>query len=275
MKRLIFGLLAVLITHPVAAESGRKPLWEAGAGVATISFPDYRGSDQRQTYALPFPYIVYRGDRLKVDREGLRGLLYGSKRVSVDVSLDGAVPVDSDQNGRREGMPDLEPVLEMGPSLKIDLWRGDGQRLRFDGALRGAFAIGGGEVKHRGWVLHPRLEYTRFGETAIGLSAGPLFASRSFHSYYYDVEGRYATAQRPEYRADGGYSGFRIKLTVSRRFGGWYTGAFLRYDDLSGAAFEDSPLVAERHALVAGISVARVVGQSQRLVTVSASDPAR
>ncbi len=266
MNRLTTALLATLIAAPLAAEPERQPLWEVGFGVAPISFPDYRGSDQRHTYALPFPYVVYRGDVLKVDREGLRGLLYRGERVNLDVSLDGAVPVDSDQNGRRAGMPDLEPVLELGPSLKVDLWRNADERLRFDGALRGALAIGDGRVSHEGWVLHPRLDYARFGGTRVGLSAGPLFASRAFHGYYYDVNDPYATAERPAYRAEGGYSGFRITLTMNRRSGRWYQGGFLRYDDLSGVAFKDSPLVAERHALMAGFSVARVVQHSERSV---------
>lgn len=275
MKRLIAGALALALVVPAFAETVRKPLWEAGIGVATISFPDYRGADQRQTYVLPFPYVVYRGELLKLDREGLRGLLYRGERVNVDVSLDGAVPVDSDQNGLREGMPDLEPVLELGPSLKIDLWRDGNERLRFDGALRAALAIGDAEVSHHGWVLQPRLDYARFGETGIGVSAGPLFASRAYHGYYYDVADAYATVDRPVFRAAGGYSGFRVTLTASRRSNGWYVGTFLRYDDLSGVAFEDSPLVAERQALMAGVSVARVIRQSQRSVTRLAGAEAR
>lgn len=275
MNRPIPALLAILATTPAVAESVRKPLWEAGIGLAAISFPDYRGSDQRQSYALPFPYVVYRGDRFKLDREGLRGLLYRGERAYVDISLDGAVPVDSDQNGRREGMPDLQPLLELGPSLKLDLWREGSERLRFDGALRAAITVGGGEVQQQGWVLQPRLDYARSGETNIGISAGPLFATRAFHGYYYDVVPGDATAQRPAYRADGGYSGFRLTLTLSRRTGGWYTGAFVRYDDLSGVAFEDSPLVAEGHAVTAGFSVARVVRQSRREVTVVATDEVR
>ena len=47
----------------------KRPLWELGLGVAGLRLPDYRGADQSRAYALPLPYIVYRGTWLKADRE--------------------------------------------------------------------------------------------------------------------------------------------------------------------------------------------------------------
>jgi hypothetical protein len=52
----------------VAAE--QLPLWEAGFGIAPITFPDYRGSNQQSSYVLPLPYLIYRGDRLRVTETG-------------------------------------------------------------------------------------------------------------------------------------------------------------------------------------------------------------
>ena len=60
-------LLAAGAAAPVRAAQD-LPLWEAGVGVATVSFPAYRGSDQRQAFVLPTPYFVYRGEFLKADR---------------------------------------------------------------------------------------------------------------------------------------------------------------------------------------------------------------
>jgi outer membrane scaffolding protein for murein synthesis (MipA/OmpV family) len=45
-----------------AAEADEKPLWELGAGVTALAFPDYRGSDQTRNYVFPIPYVIYRGD---------------------------------------------------------------------------------------------------------------------------------------------------------------------------------------------------------------------
>lgn len=91
------------------------PLWEVGAGVAPLCLPDYRGSDQSRNYLLPFPWLVYRGDMLKADREGIRARLFGAERVELDVSLSGSVPVNSERNRARAGMPDLHPTAEVGP----------------------------------------------------------------------------------------------------------------------------------------------------------------
>ena len=94
-------LLALIEIAPCGARAGEFPLWEAGAGIAVIDFPDYRGSDERQSYILPVPYFVYRGEILKADREGLRGQFFKNDRLDLHLSLNGTVPVDSTDNTAR------------------------------------------------------------------------------------------------------------------------------------------------------------------------------
>ena len=77
----------------------------------------------------------------------------------------------------------------------------------------------------------------------LGMQAGPVFADRKYNQTFYGVEGAYATASRPAYAARGGYSGSQFTLGLSRRFPGYWVGAFTRYDDLGGAVFADSPLM--------------------------------
>ena len=43
----------------------------------------------------------------------------------------------------------------------------------------------------------------------------------------------------------------------------------MRYDNLSGAVYEDSPLIETKHAVAAGIAVSRVLRVSKRRVEVS------
>jgi len=45
----------------------------------------------------------------------VRGLFFKSDNAELDVSLNGSVPVKSSENRARQGMPDLEPTLEIGP----------------------------------------------------------------------------------------------------------------------------------------------------------------
>ncbi len=97
------------------------PLWEAGLGGTALLMPDYRGSDEYRWYLLPFPYLTYRGDILKIDREQISGLLFKTNRLQLEMSFNGAVPVDSSKNKARQGMPDLDPTFEIGPSLQVML----------------------------------------------------------------------------------------------------------------------------------------------------------
>lgn len=80
------ALLALaLLSGPVQAED--NPKWELGAGVGLLSVPDYRGADHHKQYALPFPYLVYRGAVVQIDRDKARGLLYKSERSEWDISV--------------------------------------------------------------------------------------------------------------------------------------------------------------------------------------------
>ena len=119
-----FFLILILICAGIAPGPvlGKQlPLWEAGLGGTALLLPDYRGSDEYRWYFLPIPYLVYRGDILKIDREKISGLLFKTNRLQLDMSFNGSTPVDSAKNKARQGMPDLDPTFEMGPSLQVML----------------------------------------------------------------------------------------------------------------------------------------------------------
>jgi outer membrane scaffolding protein for murein synthesis (MipA/OmpV family) len=99
------------------------------------------------------------------------------------------------------------------------------------------------------------------------MAAGLLFANERQHDYYYQVDPAFATPARPAYDADGGFSGSRFGFALTGRKRDLWAALFLRYDNLSGAEFEDSPLVRTRHSLTAGFSVAWVLARSRTLVT--------
>lgn len=90
------GLLMVMSREPLRAEEAHaqngKPLWEAGLFVGVARLPHYPGSDEYSLYALPLPYIVYRGERVRATREGLAGVLFSSDRVQSTVSAYGNPP---------------------------------------------------------------------------------------------------------------------------------------------------------------------------------------
>ena len=267
---VIVPLLAAGLAAPPAT-AGEKPLWELGVGVAPLTAPAYRGSEEQRSFLFPVPYIVYRGDRLKVDRGGARGLLWDTERVELDVSIDGAVPVDSTDDGARAGMEELDPILELGPSLKIRLADSDTGRLEFQLPVRAAIGVGDGSTHQEGWKAHPRLNYNApdlVGAWDFGFNIGPKFGTRAFHAYYYDVGPEDVTPDRPAYAADGGYSGLSMLVSASRRFERYWIGSFVRYDNLAGATFEDSPLVETRHSVMAGLVVSWIFWRSEETVPV-------
>lgn len=253
-----------------ARATTQRPLWELGVGVAGVRLPDYRGSDQSRVYALPLPFIIYRGQWLKADREGARALLFDSERVKVDVSLAATTPTRSRNNAAREGMPDLAATAEIGPNFNLTLAGSSAQRYRLDLRLpvRAAIAVQG-SPKVVGATFSPHLNLdldSVAGGWHLGVLAGPMFGNRKLHDYVYGVDAAYATGARPAYRARGGYAGWQALTATSRRFGNLWVGAFLRYDSLRGAVFEDSPLVRRNSAVTFGLGLAWVLAASSELV---------
>ncbi|HSY08242.1 MAG TPA: MipA/OmpV family protein [Steroidobacteraceae bacterium] len=252
-----------------------KPLWEAGLGIGALAFPDYRGSDQTRVYPVPVPYLVYRGDFLKADRNGVRGEFFNRPYVELNLSVNATVPVDSNDHARR-GMPNLRPTIEAGPSVDFHLWHSSDEHMKFGAVLplRVPLTIDS-SPQFIGWNFSPRLNLDiqdvagRAGWN-LGIGAGPLFAARKYHQYFYSVDPRYATIDRPAYDAKGGYSGAEFISALSKRFPKYWVGAFIRYDALQGAAFEDSPLVKQKYYIAGGIGIAWMIRESAR--TVEADD---
>lgn len=270
--RVFAPAMLALMLLPFAAQAGQKPLWEAGAGIAAVNFPDYRGSDERSTFVLPIPYFVYRGEFLKVDRDSVRGRLFETERLKLDISLNGSVPVDSDDNRAREGMDDLDPTLEIGPILKYHAWQSADSRYQLDLRLP-VRAVISTEPEHVGWVAQPQVNLDIRDPLdqpgwKLGLLAGPLLGDADYHDYFYGVDAREVRPGRPAYEADGGYAGAQVIMALSKRFEKRWVGGFIKWDTLSGAEFEDSPLVRDKSSFTAGFAISWVLKVSEQLVEV-------
>lgn len=269
---VLLGLCGLLFTP--ALQAFHQPLWELGIGVGALSTPPYRGSDERVDYVVPFPYVIYRGSFLQIDREsGIRGKLFSSDDIRLNLSLAGNVPVRDTDDGARRGMDALDPLIELGAEVEIDLWRSQSrdQRFGFDIPLRMVYSIGDPLMEYQGLTLSPFFNYRIWQEdegalTRYSVSAGPIFATRRYHDYFYEVDDRFVTPERPEYHPDSGYSGSRVTLSVTHHFSQYLIGAFARYDDLNGAVFEDSPLVETNDYFVVGLVFGWILGTSSTQV---------
>jgi len=274
------ALFGVGLALAGVARAELLPLWEAGAGATWLRLPDYRGSEQSRGHVLPVPWFVYRGEWLRADREGVRARLFDTDRVDLEISINGSVPVRSDRNRARSGMPDLKPTLEMGPVLNINLWRNGASRdaspakLDLRLPVRVGVTVQDGRLRDVGLISTPNLNldlklplHAPAGQRwNVGLQVGALAGDRRHHAYFYDVDPQYATTARPVYRAAGGAAGWQALVGVSRRFGPWWVGGFAKYDSLRNAAFADSPLVTATHHVSGGVAIAYVFAESARRV---------
>lgn len=266
---------ALCLSLPPRAAAEPLPLWEAGAGVTVLQFPDYRGSDESRTWVLPFPYLVYRGEFLQADERRIRGLFFRTERLELDTSLGGTVPVKSSENDARRGMPDLDATLEIGPSLNVLLARSDDRKTRVELRLpaRVVLASDFSYLRQVGWNFQPNVNADvrdPLGASGwnLGMLAGPVFSDRRYNRYFYGVDPAFSTAARPAYSPGGGYAGAQAIAALSKRYREFWVGGFAKWDVLDGATFEDSPLVRVRQNFTAGVAVAWILGKSRRQVEV-------
>ncbi len=274
MKKVlsVAGVLSALAASaPVAAE--QLPLWEVAFGGGVLSAPHYRGSAESSSYPHPFIFPVYRGKRVKSDESGIRGILLAGQKARLIFSIDGGLPVRDDDSAR-EGMPRLGAVGQIGPMLRIKLWERpqNHQTLILDLPVRAAFAVNSG-IEHIGYTAFPKLVYRRrFGlldsKWKMGLTAGLLWADEKYHDYYYQVDPEFATPTRPAYDAGGGFNGSRLISTFYHRDDKKFLSFYALYDNVSGAAFEDSPLVTAHDGLTAGFVVSWFLAKSRQRVEV-------
>lgn len=269
------ALAALLVATGAVHAAEERPLWEIGAGVAALSFPAYRGSDQSNNFLMPVPHFSYHGEFLKADRQGIRGSFFDSDRLDLTVSMALSAPASSEDITARKGMSDLKGSFEIGPQVDVTLWRSE-NRARFVKLLlplRTAITLEG-SPKDIGWVFHPKLnmditDLPGMPGWNLGMLAGPLFGDKRQHAYYYSVDSQYATPDRPAYEAKAGYAGMQYLVAFSKRFPKYWIGSFLRYDNMSGATFEDSPLMRKKDYVAGGIAITWILGESSTRVMVN------
>jgi len=264
-KGLIFLCLAASL-----ARAEQLPLWEAGLGIGATTLPHYRGSDQSRTWVLPVPYLVYRGESLKVDDDRrIRGL-FGDK-LELEFSLNGSPPAKN--NDARRGMPDLDATLEIGPALNIALIRSKdaAEKLELRLPVRTVIASDFSHFRHIGWIFQPNLslDFKNVLENRgwnLGLRASLIYTDRRYNQYFYAVDPMFATADRPAFNPSGGYGGTTLLAALSKRFPNFWVGAFAKWDSVGGAVFADSPLVRTRSNLSGGLGIAWILGASNTKV---------
>jgi outer membrane scaffolding protein for murein synthesis (MipA/OmpV family) len=257
-RRLALGAVLVLLSNAAFGQLSEEPssdapaLWEFRLAAFGRYTPTYPGADEHNLTLLPIPIPVYRGNFLNFGEnldQLARGDVLDTSRIKLGIDLDFSFGQKSSDIAVRNGMPDLDFMLELGPELEIKLDnRTPAQgELLLAFQLRAAASFDGLSPKYQGFLFNPQLEYRREqvfnSDTLLSLRWMPTWASEDFMDYYYEVEPAFATLQRPAYDAAGGYLGSRFTVALTRQITerlifGVSTSLFVN----NGAENEPSPL---------------------------------
>ena len=265
MIPLAFALtLAAVVTAPAFgqqsappdADSRTRPLWEVGAVGLGVSQQAYPGSDRQVNRALALPWLVYRGRYLRADNEGVGLRAVRTPRYEFDVSAAGAFGSRAGDDPKRQGMPDLGTLVEIGPRLRVHLGgTPEGGRWRLDLPLRGVYDLSD-SLAYRGAVFQPGISWQRRSPSGwnIGAGASLVIADERLARTFYAVDPAYATAARPAYEAQAGLLATRFSATLSKSITpDWTLFGFARLDSVAGAANRDSPLVSRTAGASVGV----------------------
>ena len=237
--------------------------YELGIGAAYSRLTDYPGSNENQHYLLPFPYITYQSDKLKLNRSEALGQLFAQGNWALNISLAAALPVNSDDNRRRQGMDDLMWITEIGPTLDYQAYQSTESAVTIRFPLRKAIATDLQHWQSTGWRFEPQIRWRQQLSNTIQLTTqlAALWSTAQYHQYLYGVTAEQAMQQRPQYSADSGFSGWRLSGGLSWRCKNWWFGGFVRYDNLQQAKFNASPLAERQHNISYGLAFAWIFKQ--------------
>ena len=234
-------------TATPAAE--QRPLFELGIAGGGGYTPDYPAADQSRLRGIVSPFLTYRGELFRSDEQGARLRALRANGFEFSLSASGAFPASSRDNRAREGMPDLDWIGEVGPTLRMTLWRDPAapRRLVAETPLRAVFSTDLSSISFRGWVFNPDIAWEQRNLVIPGsrlrIGLGVVFATERFMDYFYEVTPEFARSGRPAYDARAGYLGARLqfsyRIPITDRLTMIAGG---RVENFGGAANADSPL---------------------------------
>jgi len=275
---MFFLLLIFSLCKPVAAQvssftHANLPLFEIGAGVITVNYPDYPGSNRSRNLTLPIPTAVYRGNIVRADEDGgFRTRFLYSPRFEFNLSVGGSLPANSKDNPERAGMPNLDTVGELGPGLIIHLLeksRTRPNRFGLNIPIRAAISTDFKSLDQRGYVFNPLLYYIHdrlfFDRITLFTSIDYRIADRTYHDMYYQVAPQFATATRPSYTARSGEVGVQYNLGFSYLYNNdWTIFAGMSYSDYSNNANKSSPLFRQDYSMTYAVGIVWWFYQSEQ-----------
>jgi outer membrane protein len=195
-----------------------QPIFEIGAFASHLTMPDYPGADEGKNRFLVLPYMIYRGDIFRSDREGgTRARFFRNEYLEFDLSLNASLRSSSADNDTRKGMEHMDFLGELGPRLKYTILQTSKTKIDFAIPVRYVFST---DIKYwnaRGFTATPELSlqqrtfFDRHGFFRVSVAG--TWATEKLMEYFYEVSPEYVTEERPYYRARGGYLGTSASLS--------------------------------------------------------------
>lgn len=267
----MMNLSALLLTAAVKAEPATElPLWEAGIIGLSIEQLAYPGSSEQVQRNFVLPYLIYRGDLFRADRDNVGLRAYKSDKLELDIGFAAALGSSRGDLPVRNGMPELGSLVEAGPRLRWtisdNIW---GSRLRLDVPVRAVFDIED-SMRFSGISFEPALfaDVITANELAYSFGVSALFGSEKLTDRFYQVAEQYVTAERPLFDAKPGLIAMRTSAAISKKFSSRWRGfGFARYEWVSSASNKDSPLIEQRGGWSAGIGVTYIWAKSTQTVS--------
>jgi outer membrane scaffolding protein for murein synthesis (MipA/OmpV family) len=256
---------ATAYAQDASTDAAALPLWEAGVFAGGLSTPAYPASSQRNQRALVLPFLVYRGDVLRADRNGVGARMVHTDRFEFDVGFAASLPASSNDIELRQGMPDLGTLIEFGPRVKMKLAEpAVGERITFELPLRAVLEFNGG-VRQVGYALEPKLayEWRALADWRLKSAISLVVGDQQLNQYFYGVPAAYANASRPAFEAQAGLVSSRLTVDGGKRLTPDVNlFAFARYDLYEGAANRNSPLFAQNQGSSFGLGLTWTLGRS-------------
>lgn len=244
------------------------PLWEAGVFGAGITQPAYPGADERASLLFGLPFVIYRGEYLRIDRSTVGVRAIKTPRSELDVGFAASLGSRAEGIEARRGMDDLGMLLEFGPRLKINIGdaSADPGASRIQIPVRGVFDVND-HFRFRGiayelqWVKD--MELPKNWSVTTNLAA--VFGDQQLVDTFYRVAPGEATPVRPAYAATGGLIALRASLWASHLFTpDMRIISYLRFDSVAGAANHGSPLIRRDSGWTVGLGLAWTLADSER-----------
>jgi len=224
-----------------------KPLYELGVVGGYGYVPDYPASNQGRMRYLLFPIFRYRGLRFRSDEEdSARARIFLHPHYGIDLNATGSFPAYSQDNKARKGMPDLDWMGEFGPRIYFFLHRSDKFWWRLFFPARFGYSTDFSSITERGMVFAQSMNFRYFFDdtkfNSITFAVTRSYATEKFQDYYFEVAEKFSNAQRPAYKATGGYLSTSAGLAFIHEKNqiGLYAG--LGMSSFKGAANSGSPL---------------------------------